>query len=387
MMHNGRLFKEGTPQEIEDDPEVQEIYLGGRPWLSAPPPRPTLKIDDLQVYYGESHAIQGVSLTLERGVLSVVGRNGMGKTHALQHHRRAEARALRLDPHRRPRDLRGSSRTRSTGSASAMCRRAGASGRAFGRRASAAGRRRRPRCGMDRRAHLPDLSAARRAARQWRLAAVRRRAADAGDRARAARQSQAAGHGRADRRPGADHRRPGRADAGHARRGRRDGDPGHRAEYRRCHRRLRPRRDHGQWPHQPHHGGARARRRPRAAAAAARRRPRMPTRPPALAPAEAAKRRAAVARGLSASSAAAGGAAGSAGRRHVSPGHRDCRTAGTCRSTAAARRRRSKRRSPQIEATARSSPFRSPSGSAAPCIVAGTFDTKGQRAALHRATG
>ncbi|PSJ61953.1 ABC transporter permease [Pseudaminobacter soli (ex Li et al. 2025)] len=39
-----------------------------------------LRIDDLQVYYGESHAIQGVSLTLESGVLSVVGRNGMGKT-------------------------------------------------------------------------------------------------------------------------------------------------------------------------------------------------------------------------------------------------------------------------------------------------------------------
>jgi branched-chain amino acid transport system ATP-binding protein len=30
MMHNGKLFKEGTPQEIEDDPEVQEVYLGGR---------------------------------------------------------------------------------------------------------------------------------------------------------------------------------------------------------------------------------------------------------------------------------------------------------------------------------------------------------------------
>ena len=29
MMHNGRVFKEGTPQEIENDPEVQEIYLGG----------------------------------------------------------------------------------------------------------------------------------------------------------------------------------------------------------------------------------------------------------------------------------------------------------------------------------------------------------------------
>ena len=29
MVHNGRLFKECTPQEIENDPEVQEIYLGG----------------------------------------------------------------------------------------------------------------------------------------------------------------------------------------------------------------------------------------------------------------------------------------------------------------------------------------------------------------------
>ena len=29
MMHNGRVFKEGTPQEIETDPEVQELYLGG----------------------------------------------------------------------------------------------------------------------------------------------------------------------------------------------------------------------------------------------------------------------------------------------------------------------------------------------------------------------
>ncbi|CAN5170852.1 ABC transporter ATP-binding protein [soil metagenome] len=30
MMHNGRVFKEGTPEEIEADPDVQEIYLGGR---------------------------------------------------------------------------------------------------------------------------------------------------------------------------------------------------------------------------------------------------------------------------------------------------------------------------------------------------------------------
>jgi uncharacterized protein (UPF0261 family)/ABC-type branched-subunit amino acid transport system ATPase component len=39
-----------------------------------------LMIRDLHVYYGESHAIQGVELELNSGILSVVGRNGMGKT-------------------------------------------------------------------------------------------------------------------------------------------------------------------------------------------------------------------------------------------------------------------------------------------------------------------
>ena len=29
MMHNGRIFKEGAPGEIEADLEVQQLYLGG----------------------------------------------------------------------------------------------------------------------------------------------------------------------------------------------------------------------------------------------------------------------------------------------------------------------------------------------------------------------
>jgi len=41
---------------------------------------PILEVRGLDVYYGRSHALQGVDLTLESGVLSVVGRNGMGKT-------------------------------------------------------------------------------------------------------------------------------------------------------------------------------------------------------------------------------------------------------------------------------------------------------------------
>ena len=41
---------------------------------------PILEIKGLNVYYGASHALQGVDLTLEHGGVSVVGRNGMGKT-------------------------------------------------------------------------------------------------------------------------------------------------------------------------------------------------------------------------------------------------------------------------------------------------------------------
>ncbi len=41
---------------------------------------PVLEIQGLDVYYGRAHALQGVSLSIARGVLGIVGRNGMGKT-------------------------------------------------------------------------------------------------------------------------------------------------------------------------------------------------------------------------------------------------------------------------------------------------------------------
>ncbi|MCA0243931.1 MAG: ABC transporter permease [Proteobacteria bacterium] len=41
---------------------------------------PALIVEGLDVHYGRAHALQGVSLALERGVLGIVGRNGMGKT-------------------------------------------------------------------------------------------------------------------------------------------------------------------------------------------------------------------------------------------------------------------------------------------------------------------
>ena len=53
-------------------------------WFSRRRPRgtarPILQVERLDVYYGRSHALQEVSLTLDHGVIAVVGRNGMGKT-------------------------------------------------------------------------------------------------------------------------------------------------------------------------------------------------------------------------------------------------------------------------------------------------------------------
>lgn len=43
-----------------------------------------LEVKGLNVFYGASHALQGVDLSLGHGVLSVVGRNGMGKTTLCQ---------------------------------------------------------------------------------------------------------------------------------------------------------------------------------------------------------------------------------------------------------------------------------------------------------------
>jgi uncharacterized protein (UPF0261 family)/ABC-type branched-subunit amino acid transport system ATPase component len=45
-----------------------------------PVDQPVLEVEGLQVHYGHAHALQGVSFSLESGVLAIVGRNGMGKS-------------------------------------------------------------------------------------------------------------------------------------------------------------------------------------------------------------------------------------------------------------------------------------------------------------------
>jgi branched-chain amino acid transport system ATP-binding protein len=46
---------------------------------------PLLAVDDIQTYYGSSHVLQGVSLSVEPGrVVALLGRNGVGKTTTIQ---------------------------------------------------------------------------------------------------------------------------------------------------------------------------------------------------------------------------------------------------------------------------------------------------------------
>jgi uncharacterized protein (UPF0261 family)/ABC-type branched-subunit amino acid transport system ATPase component len=48
--------------------------------MAEPTPAPALAIDGLTVHYGQVPAIHDLDLTLDRGIVAVVGRNGMGKT-------------------------------------------------------------------------------------------------------------------------------------------------------------------------------------------------------------------------------------------------------------------------------------------------------------------
>ena len=111
MMHNGRIFKEGAPERDRERRRGSGDLSRSGAWIvsirSAPQKtKAVLQVQDLQVYYGESHALQGVSLTLERGVLSVVGRNGMGKTTLCNAIVGLMPVRSGIDPLRRPRACR-----------------------------------------------------------------------------------------------------------------------------------------------------------------------------------------------------------------------------------------------------------------------------------------
>ncbi len=227
MMHNGRIFKEGAPEEIEADPEVQAalpgeaamrergLQTGGRT------PRTSLASTRAR---GPALEIRRPACPL-RGLARRAGRRPHagrrralgggpqrhGQDDALQGHHGAGAGLGRLDPLCRA-GAAGAGAGRS-GAARRRLRAAGppAVAVAHGGRASQARRHKGRR--LDRGADLRDLPAPGRAQEQRRRAAVGRRAADAGDLAGPSAQPAPAHHGRADRGARARHRGAGRGDA------------------------------------------------------------------------------------------------------------------------------------------------------------------------------
>ena len=60
VLHHGQLLAEGTPDDIRRHDEVRRVYLG-QTVMSM------LEVDNLNAWYGRSHVLQGVALSVGKG--------------------------------------------------------------------------------------------------------------------------------------------------------------------------------------------------------------------------------------------------------------------------------------------------------------------------------
>jgi branched-chain amino acid transport system ATP-binding protein len=104
VTHQGEVIAEGRPEEVRDNEKVRSVYLGDttrkpehekkrrvstsvevRDSEPSMEPKPILEVGDLHTFYGLSHVLFGMSITVrERELVSLLGRNGAGKTTTLK---------------------------------------------------------------------------------------------------------------------------------------------------------------------------------------------------------------------------------------------------------------------------------------------------------------
>ena len=81
VLHFGRIFAQGSIDEIMANDRVAEIYLGQGMERLTMPDRRYLTVERLRSGYGGKPVLQGVNLTVrDREITAVIGRNGVGKS-------------------------------------------------------------------------------------------------------------------------------------------------------------------------------------------------------------------------------------------------------------------------------------------------------------------
>ena len=76
VLVNGEMIASGSPEAVVANSRVQEAYLA-----ADGAPDPMLDVTGLHAFYGSSHVLFGVDISIGEGeVIAVLGRNGMGKT-------------------------------------------------------------------------------------------------------------------------------------------------------------------------------------------------------------------------------------------------------------------------------------------------------------------